>query len=105
VSRGPPEGVVLAPCPLFASSYQSWKIFMQSIVPKIDSETSYVSDFCYSVLNLASELAKSEENVKDKEVVQLAALLHDIDDWKYSGRCETVSRLLASFFPEQNSSL
>lgn len=42
------------------------------------------------VFNLATTLAKSEESIKDIELVQLAALLHDIDDWKYSGRCAPV---------------
>lgn len=44
------------------------------------------------VFNLASELAKQEQSVQDKEIVQLAALLHDIDDWKYSGRYEAQSQ-------------
>ena len=38
---------------------------------------------------LALELAK-EENIKNVQVVELAALLHDINDWKYSGRYEAI---------------
>jgi len=34
---------------------------------------------------LALTIAR-EEGVEDVELVQLAALLHDIADWKYSGR-------------------
>lgn len=43
--------------------------------------------FHFRVYNLACELAKTEPaETLDIEVVLLSALLHDIDDWKYSGR-------------------
>lgn len=37
------------------------------------------------VTNLALTLAR-EENIEDLELVQLAALLHDVGDWKYTNR-------------------
>lgn len=36
------------------------------------------------VWKLAKEISKTE--TVDEEIVELAALLHDIQDWKYSGR-------------------
>jgi HD superfamily phosphodiesterase len=37
-------------------------------------------------MNLAVKIAEKEGNIEDIELVQLAALLHDIGDYKYSGR-------------------
>ncbi len=39
------------------------------------------------VLNLAKSIAE-EEGITDSrlEIIQIAAILHDIKDWKYSGR-------------------
>jgi uncharacterized protein len=42
----------------------------------------------YRVMKLAVKIAKTEGNIEDLELVQLAALLHDIGDYKYSRRFE-----------------
>jgi len=38
------------------------------------------------VLNNATKIATEEGGVQDLELVQLAAILHDVGDYKYSGR-------------------
>jgi len=54
----------------------------------------------HRVRKLALEIAQ-EENIKDLLVIELAALLHDIKDWKYSANekkegPETIAKFLAS---------
>jgi len=33
-----------------------------------------------------SRIIAIQENIPDLEIVELAAILHDVGDWKYSGR-------------------
>lgn len=51
-------------------------------------------------MKLAETIASKEENV-DLEVVKLAALLHDVADWKYSGS-ETAGVEKARAWLEEN---
>jgi len=50
---------------------------------------------------LSSKIAK-QENVEDQELVQLAALLHDVRDYKYSGSETEGPDAAAAFLETQN---
>lgn len=64
-------------------------------------DASHDWDHIERVLNLARIIAKSESNV-DMELVELAAILHDILDWKYSGNETAGEEAAASFLLSQN---
>ena len=53
----------------------------------------------YRVTTLARRLAKREGG--DRFIIELAALLHDIADWKFSGDDYASSRLAAEWLTEQ----
>lgn len=69
-----------------------------SYTKKIAKTETYVRSLCYGettghdwwhvvrVKNIAVEIAKIEK--ADIEIVELAALLHDIDDWKFANQTE-----------------
>lgn len=56
--------------------------FQQMAANDVSHDWSHIE----RVWKTAKTIAVSE-NIQDVEAVELGALLHDIADWKYSGRC------------------